>query len=292
MAQPHNGRPGRRKQPVKQLGEGAVDPLSQAVTERDMNTMDMVRDALARKQAVLAYQPIVQATNPAHIAFHEGLVRILDKTGRPIPAKDFMGEVEDSEVGRQIDCLTLELGLIALTADPALRLSVNMSARSVGYTKWMRTLESGLAGDGTVAERLILEISEPSAMSMPEIVTSFMGELQGMGISFALDDFGSGTTNFRYLRNFYFDILKLDGQFSRDVARDPDNQVIIETLVNIGRNLDMFTVASKVENGDDARFLAAVGVDCLQGFHFGAPKLTLPNSESPKQRRQRQKRAG
>ena len=83
----------RKNQRKGALGEGAVDPLSMAVTERDRSTMDMVREALDRKQAVLAYQPIVQAGNHDHVAFYEGLVRILDTTGRPIPARDFMGEV-------------------------------------------------------------------------------------------------------------------------------------------------------------------------------------------------------
>ncbi|MEM7295936.1 MAG: EAL domain-containing protein, partial [Pseudomonadota bacterium] len=152
------------------LRDGSADPLSHAVTMRRQSTLDMVNDALARKQAVLAYQPIVQAGNFGHVAFYEGLVCILDQTGRPIPAKDFMSEVEDTETGRKIDCLALELGLGALIADPALRLSINMSARSIGYSPWMKVLQDGVATNDTVAERLILEISEPSAMSMPEVV--------------------------------------------------------------------------------------------------------------------------
>ncbi|HAR52570.1 MAG TPA: EAL domain-containing protein, partial [Roseovarius nubinhibens] len=69
--------------------------------------------------------------------------------------------------------------------------------------------------DPTVAERLILEITESSAMVVPELVTGFMEKLQHKGVSFALDDFGAGYTSFRYLKQFYFDILKIDGQFIR-----------------------------------------------------------------------------
>ena len=95
-----------------------------------------------------------------------------------MPARDFIGAVETSEPGRIIDCLALEMGLAALAEEPALRLAINMSARSIGYPRWKRTLAHGLDGDATVAERLILEITEASAMLMPDIVQVFMDDLQ------------------------------------------------------------------------------------------------------------------
>lgn len=274
----------RKLKAVKGLGEGAVDPLSAAVTARDRGTLEMVKDALRTKRAVLAYQPVMQAASPSAPAFYEGLIRILDATGRPIPAKDFMGEVEDTETGRVIDCLALELGLQTLSQEPDVRLSINMSARSIGYSRWMKTLETGLALNPTIAERLILEIEEKSAMTTPELVVSFMRELQGRGISFALDDFGASFTSFRYLRDFFFDIAKIDGQFTRGICRSPDNQVVVAALLAVSRQFDMFTVAENVESAKDAQYLSALGVDCLQGYHFGAPSLQPPWKEKVRQR--------
>ena len=72
----------KRQKPIQALGQGAVDPLSAAVTIRDESTMEMVREALNSKRAVLAYQPVMQAAAKGHVAFYEGLVRILDATGR------------------------------------------------------------------------------------------------------------------------------------------------------------------------------------------------------------------
>ncbi|MEO1797906.1 MAG: EAL domain-containing protein [Pseudomonadota bacterium] len=266
----------KRKKPVQALGQGAVDPLSAAVTARDKSTLDMVKEALKTKRAVLAYQPVVQALHPERPAFYEGLVRILDVTGRPIPAKDFMAEVEDTETGREIDCVTLELGLETLAQEEDVRLSINMSARSIGYSRWVKTLEDGLAKSPTSGERLILEIEEKSAMTTPELVSSFMRDLQGRGISFALDDFGAGFTSFRYLREFLFDLVKINGKFTRNVNRNVDNQVVVGALVAVGKQFDMFTVAGSVESAKDAEFLTSIGVDCLQGFHFGAPSLSPP----------------
>jgi EAL domain-containing protein (putative c-di-GMP-specific phosphodiesterase class I) len=266
------------------ITEGAGDPLSAAVTARDRETLAMVRDALGRGRLALAFQPVVIAADPARVAFHEGLIRIMDDSGRPIPARDFIGAVEARDLGRLIDCAALDLGLRQLAAVPGLRLSVNMSARSIGYPRWLRTLEAGLALDPTVAERLILEITEGSAMLMPEIVTEFMAGQQRRGIAFALDDFGAGFTSFRYLRDFFFDIVKIDGQFVRGVARDADNQVLTAALISIGRHFDMVVAAESVESAEDAGWLAAAGIDVMQGYHFGAPTLH-PAWAEPRRRR-------
>lgn len=251
-------------------------PLSAAVSARDRGVVAMVGAALARGDVALAYQPVLQAIPGGRPAFYEGLFRVLDETGRIIPARDFISSVETTEIGRRIDCHALRLGLRALAEHPAMRLSVNMSARSIGYPDWKATLDRGLSRDPTVAERLILEITESSAMIMPELVTRFMADLQARGIAFALDDFGAGYTAFRYLREFYFDILKIDGQFIRGIHADPDNQVLTKALISIGQHFDMFTVAESVEDARDAQFLQQAGIDCMQGFFFGAPTLHPP----------------
>jgi EAL domain-containing protein (putative c-di-GMP-specific phosphodiesterase class I) len=160
-----------------------------------------------------------------------------------------------------------------------------MSARSIGYPRWMRTLKRGIGQDPAIAERLILEITESSAMLVPELVMSFMHDLRKKGISFALDDFGSGFTSFRYLCDFCFDILKIDGQFIRGIADNPDNQVLTGALISIAEQFDMVTVAESVEHPRDAAFLEQIGVDCLQGYYFGAPTIHPPWVEKTDMRR-------
>ncbi len=253
--------------------DGPASPLAAAIREQEHDTLRMVRRALETRSAALAFQPVVTAGQSDRCAFHEGLIRLFDETGRVIPARDFIETVETHEMGRMIDTLALEMGLCALQEAPAMRLSINMSARSIGYPGWMETLRRGLRADDTVAERLILEITESSAIQMPEIVTSFMRDLQRWGIAFALDDFGAGYTAFRYLREFHFDILKIDGQFVRGIAGNADNQVLMEALLSIAKHFDMVSVAESVETAAEAEFLERIGLDCLQGYYFGAPML-------------------
>lgn len=276
---------GQQEKLVKaDIPEGHNDPLSYAVTSRDRSVLQMVTTALRHRQVMLAYQAIVPARNQAKPAFYEGLIRVLDETGRVIPAREFIFSIEETETGRLIDCVALEKGLQTLARFPDIRLSINMSARSIGYSRWMKTLKRGISGDPTIAERLILEITESSAMLVPELVIDFMGDLQRRGISFALDDFGAGFTSLRYLRDFFFDILKIDGQFIRGIADSPDNQVLTNALVIIAQQFDMITVAENVEDARDAAYLRALGVDCLQGYYFGAPTVRPPWLIPPKSR--------
>ncbi len=261
------------RKPKIDASAGVASPLGVVISQQDRDTMAMVREAIDLRRMRLAYQPVVLARDPERVAFHEGLIRVLDQNGRVIPARDFIGAVEDTEIGREIDCIALELGLGALARHPDVRLSVNMSARSIGYPRWMRAFRKGLAAEATVGERLILEITESSAMLVPELVIAFMEELQAEGVAFALDDFGSGYTAIRYFKDFFFDILKIDGQFIRNIHRDPDNAALTAALLSIGKHFQMFTVAEAVETPDEARFLMNLGVDCLQGYLFGAASL-------------------
>lgn len=248
-----------------------MDPLSFAVSQRDRMVMDMVREALNTSRLLLAFQPIMSITGS--VAFHEGFIRLLDDTGRAIPAGQFMGVVETQEMGRLIDCAALRFGLGALARHKNLRLAINMSARSIGYPKWQTILKRGLNRDATVAERLILEINETSALQVPELVTTFMDELLEQGITFALDDFGAELTSFRFLRDTYFDLIKIDGAFVRNCDKNPDSQNALRAIVHLAKNFEMFTVAENVETQGEANFLASIGVDCLQGYYYGAPEV-------------------
>lgn len=266
----------RRKHKLADLPEGAENPLTAAVAGRDRSTLDMVTAAVHHRQTMLAYQPILQTAPPHQTALYEGLVRVLDETGRVIPARDFMPLIEATELGRELDCVALDTGLRTLARNPGVRLSINMSARSIGYKNWLNTMHRHLSRDTTLGERLMLEINEASAMAVPELVIDFMDRFQSKGIAFALDDFGAGITSFKHFRDFFFDAVKIDGQFVRGIHANLDNQDVTRALVAVAKQFDMLVIAVSVETVEDAEFLAGIGVDCLQGYLFGAPTVRPP----------------
>ena len=259
--------------PGSEKDRPVTDRVSETVVLRDEAVTRMVARAIAEDRVTLAFQPIVQADDQEATAFYEALLRIVDDTGEVVPAQAFLPAVETTEHGRRLDCIALEQGLAELRREPWLRLAVNMSARSIGSMRWMEILTREIDADPTLAERLILEITESSAILVPEIVAEFIEDLRLRGVSFAVDDFGAGYTSLRHFKSFAFDILKIDGAFVRGVAQDRDSQVMISAMLDIARHFDLFTVAERVETPEDAEMLTQLGLHCLQGYYFAAPTM-------------------
>lgn len=259
------------KHKMADIPPGGHSPLDFAVAQQAQGTLEMVREAIAHDQTLLAFQPVVRSGAQGQIGFYEGLIRVLDQTGKVIPASEFMGKIEDTETGREIDVLALRHGLNSLRKNHGLRLSINMSARSIGYRPWINCLGRFLNETPELGERLILEITETSAMMVPELVIDFMHRLQPKGICFAIDHFGAGQMAIRHFKDFDFDIVKIDGGFIRGIAKNPDNLAITRALLGIATQFEMVTVAESVENAADAALVEQIGIDCLQGYYFAAP---------------------
>lgn len=227
-----------------------------------------VSDALHEGRMELFYQPIVRAGADGFIAFFEGLARIRMPDDSVIAAGQFIPFVENTPLGRLVDCKTLGLAFDCLEENPEIRLSINLSKHSMCDKSWNEIFETRAKGLG---ERLILEITEGAAMSDVEKTAEFLMYARGFGCSIALDDFGTGSTAFRYFRDFKFDIVKIDGLFIRDLSHNKDNRVLVEALVKISEHFEMFTVAEFVETEGEATVAAELGVDCLQGYLIGKP---------------------
>ena len=252
---------------------GTASPLDVAGTVADRQTLAMVAEALRLRRMRLAFQPAVYAADASIIGFYEGFIRLLDPKDHVIPARDFMGAVERRELGREIDCAALQMGLVTLQKNPGIRVAVNMSARSVGYQPWVNVLRQALKHSPRLADGLILEINEASAMAVPDVLLPFMEEMRETGLVFSLDDFGAGLTSLPLLRDYQFEIAKIDGSFIRAIDTNVDNQPVVKSAIAIAREYGMFLVAEAVETEAEAHWLRDNGVGCLQGYLFGAPTV-------------------
>jgi EAL domain-containing protein (putative c-di-GMP-specific phosphodiesterase class I) len=147
----------------------------------------------------------------------------------------------------------------------------------------MILFDEGTRLDPTLAERLIIEVTETAAMLEPARTLDFMDRLRRKGCAFALDDFGMGHTSFGSLRDFRFDIIKIDGSFITDITTNPDSRFFVTKLVEIAEYFDLMTVAEFVQGPAEARILRDLGVEYFQGFYFGAPSLLLDPGLKPDQ---------
>lgn len=251
-----------------------ASPLAAAMAAQDRETLKTVAEALKDRRMRLAYQPVVYAADPSVIGFFEGFIRLLNLRDQVIPARDFMGAAEQTELGREIDCAALQMGLMSLQRNPQIRVSVNMSARSVGYQRWAGILRRALRDSPKLGYNLILEINATSAMQMPDVLRPFMEEMRNHGIVFALDDYGAGMISLEILQELRFEIAKIEGNLVRDIDRMAGQQAMVRGAIALAQEMGMYIVAEAVETEAEAIWLREAGVGCLQGYLFGAPTVT------------------
>ena len=246
-------------------------PVLRAASERRDRTLAALRVALERGGAYLVFQPVVDAGDPAVPLFHEALLRFRDGTGREVSAREFMPAAEADEIGREVDRTALRLALRELADMPDLRLSVNLSARTIGDGEWMRLLRTGCAAQPAIARRLTVELTEASSPALPCLAREVMAELRAAGIGLALDDFGTGHSSLAHLRDYRFDILKIDGRFVRGIEDDPDSAALVTSMLGLARHFGMLAVVERVETRAEADALRALGAGGFQGYLHGRP---------------------
>ncbi|MEM7468108.1 MAG: EAL domain-containing protein, partial [Pseudomonadota bacterium] len=128
-----------------------------------------------------------------------------------------------------------------------------------------------LVAAGVPTKNILLEVTEGTVIENFDETARKMDNLRDMGIRFAVDDFGIGYSSLAYLSRLPLDQLKIDRSFVTDVLDDPNNAVIAETIIGMGRNLNLQTIAEGVETESQLEFLKNKGCDGFQGFLLSPP---------------------
>ena len=233
---------------------------------------DEIVSALNQRRVVLAYQPIVPASVNG-VAFCEALLRVRSADGGVISPSDLLPAAEKLGLIVQLDQRVLELALERMAQEPALRVSVNVSAATLRDPEWIDRFTQALALHPGAAERLIVEVIETVAIADVEATIALLKRVKALGVKIAMDDFGSGHTSFKNLRGLGVDIVKIDGAFVQNIARSADDRFFVRTLIDLARHLGIETVAEWVEDDEAMRLLTGWGVDYLQGHFFGQAEI-------------------
>src|SRR5882724_3108036 len=234
-----------------------------------------VKEALRDHRLQFAFQPVVRAGNKEAV-FHECLLRMRDENGEIIPAGVFIPIIEELGLVRLIDRYVLDVAVQALIDNPTLNLAINISGLTSSDQSWLRTLSALVKNKPEIARRLIIELTETSALTDIEESARFLSAIRELGCRVAVDDFGAGFTSFRHLKTLTLDIVKIDGSFVKNLTENVDNQLFIRNLLGLAEAYGMETVAECVETQEDARFLIGEGVKYLQGYYFGRPSMETP----------------
>ncbi len=240
---------------------------------RLVNLGDEIMSALHEQRLVLAYQPIVGARSrlPEH---YECLLRMNRKDGSIAAAGEFIPAAETLGLVRLADRRALEIAVAQLYRHPHIKLSINVSGTTAGDHSWLQSFINYVRENREVAERMTVELTETAALQAFEENARFVTRLRDMGCRVAIDDFGAGYTSFRNLHNLRVDMVKIDGEYIKNLSGSPDNQLFVRTLVDLAKNFQLTTVAEWVGSEQDAQLLEEYGVDFFQGFYFGKPEIS------------------
>jgi diguanylate cyclase (GGDEF)-like protein len=223
----------------------------------------------------LAFQPVVDSQSSAPL-FYEALIRMFDNDGQMIPAAQFVPAVEQLGLVLDLDRYVLDLAVRELEESPTLTLAINISGLTAAQADWPAHVRRVLGHRRSVAERLIVEITETAAIVDVSETRRFVDTLRELGGRVALDDFGAGFTSIRHLRALAISIMKIDMDLLRDLMKNPDQQHLVRMLIGIARGLGLKSVAEGVESAEVAAWLKAEKADMMQGYYFGKPSLERP----------------
>ncbi|MFO8042951.1 MAG: GGDEF domain-containing phosphodiesterase, partial [Alkalispirochaeta sp.] len=240
----------------------------------EMQWISRLNHALEGNRFVLWGQPIVSTNGESHEHL-EVLIRMLDDDDSLISPGDFIPAAEKYNLMPAVDRWVLSNSFQRLDAFAAEGryplVSINLSGASIAdesMLDYIRTLIERSAAD---PKQICLEITETTAIENMSRATSFIKRLKGLGVSFALDDFGNGFSSFAYLKHLPVDYLKIDGSFVRDIADDPIDYALVEAVNNIGHVMNMKTIAEYVKDDRTRALLEKIGVDYLQGYQISRP---------------------
>ena len=247
----------------------APSPARQAKQRENATLSSELVAALSDQRLTLSFQPVADIATRKPV-FHEGLLRLERTDGTFATADDFIGLSERLGLIRMIDDYVLARTLEALEAVPRARISVNVSAETVGDAGWLSRVASAIAARPDIAGRLIVEITETAVIRNLEEASQFVATLRDLGCPVAIDDFGAGFSSFRNLRSLDVDMVKIAGVFLSDLARSTDDQAFVKALVALARNFGIGVVAEWVEDEESAQLLESFGVDMIQGHLTGS----------------------
>ncbi len=247
----------------------------EAQRRENVRATDEIIAALNERRIFLAYETVAAAVD-RRPAFYECLMRVRRSDGSLLGANDVVPVAERLGFVRLLDHRVLELVVDELVAAPALQASVNVSPASTADPDWWAGLGSLLRTHAGVAERLIIEITESSAIHDVDDTRGFVARVKDLGCRIAIDDFGAGYTSFRNLRKLGVNIVKIDGAFVQNIIRSEDDRAFVRTLIDLAKRLKLLTVAEWVQDERAAKMLEAWGCDYLQGALIGLASTERP----------------
>ncbi len=269
---------------AKDAGRNRVhiyEASDQVVSERrgQMHWTGRITEALSENRFRLFKQKI-ESLNGEDEEHFEVLIRMVDDDGEIIPPGAFIPAAERYNLMANIDRWVVSEVFEMIhrrssdgdnISDGSL-IAINLSGESLSDDGFLQFILDEKEKRNIRLVNICFEITETVAISNITKATRFINELKNYGCQFALDDFGSGLSSFAYLKNLPVNYLKIDGSFVKDIAFDEIDRAMVSSINQVGKVMQLHTIAECVENEKTLEILTEIGVDYVQGYHIGRPE--------------------
>lgn len=246
-------------------------------TQQQMRVIPLIHQALDENQFVLYFQHI-HANGTQDTKKIEILLRLKDESGKVKPPGHFIPVAERFHLITEIDKWVLKNTFMAMKDLPDdIIVSINLSGEFIIKSNAVLLIRSLIEEYKVSPERLCFEITETSAIAKIEATHDLMIELSKIGCLFSLDDFGTGTSSYEYLKQLPVNFVKIDGMFVRDIENDEINRKMVESIAGIARAKQIKVVAECVETAAALEIIRGMDVDYYQGYvsHLPEPLSNL-----------------
>ncbi|WP_186392570.1 MULTISPECIES: bifunctional diguanylate cyclase/phosphodiesterase [unclassified Pannonibacter] len=251
--------------------------------QRERREMEAaLRRAVEKGGLTLAFQAIVSAQT-GHIQSCEALLRWNDPFIGPVSPAVFVPIAEEAGLIVPIgEWVLREACKRAAGSKHEISIAVNLSPLQFAAAGLVDAVKWALEESGLPAQRLILEITESVLIQDAGSTAEILSQLKALGVRIALDDFGTGYSSLSYLRHYHFDKIKIDKSFVSELGDGGESMAIISAVIILARSLKMEVTAEGVETEEQANQLRLMGCGSLQGFYFGQPVETYPDTLVPR----------
>jgi diguanylate cyclase (GGDEF)-like protein/PAS domain S-box-containing protein len=265
---------------AKESGKARYEIFDTEMHVRNMNLLQVemdLRHAIDRDEFEVFYQPIV-SLQTGEINEFEALIRWRHPKHGLVAPNEFISVAEETgliiQIGKWIlaeACRQTSDWQKRFPNAKPLSISVNLSAKQLMHPALMSQVSEILLETGLNPRHLKLEVTESTVMENSETALGVLSELRELGISLSTDDFGTGYSSLSYLHRFPFERLKIDRSFINKMDLDDKSEAIVRTILLLGQNLNIETVAEGIETEKQLEILRAHGCPYGQGFLFSKP---------------------
>jgi len=240
------------------------------IAQENLQILHILKEAIDNKNIICFYQPIIE-NSTKRIVKYETLVRI-EYDNKIIPPSKFIDVAKQGIYYSKITEIVLSEAFDIVKKFKDYDISINISEIDIEKEIVRELIYEMLSKNKEFAKYVTFELLEDADVEKYDVLEEFITKIKDLGVTIAIDDFGSGYSNFIRLINYKPDFLKLDGTLIKDIHKDKFSYSVVKSIVEFAKANEIKTIAEFVENEEIFKTVKELGVAYSQGYYFGKPE--------------------